>query len=183
MPVFPLIRSTALALIGALILGGCGGFAFEVKIPRKLVEEQVARKFPTVRNKGLLSLKLSNPQLDFQGSSNRLGVKADAEVRILRALPIPGTILCDGTLEYRPQTGTFVFTDVQVKKFNIRDLPQSYADDIAGLVGTAALGALGGLEIYQLNPEATEEKLAKLALKGVRVTDDGIVAKLGLGGK
>jgi hypothetical protein len=163
------------------MMTACGGFSFEVKIPRSLVEQQVERKFPTVRNKGLLSLKLSDPKLDFQGARNRLGVEATAELRILGMLPIPGSIVCDGTLEYRPETGSFVFTDIQVKKFNIRDVPSSYADDIGGLVGTAALSALGGLEIYKLDANATEEKFAKLVLKSIRVTDDGIVAKLGLG--
>jgi hypothetical protein len=169
------------ALLLPLMMTACGGFSFEVKIPRSLVEQQVERKFPTVRNKGLLSLKLSDPKLDFQGARNRLGVEATAELRILGMLPIPGSIVCDGTLEYRPETGSFVFTDIQVKKFNIRDVPSSYADDIGGLVGTAALSALGGLEIYKLDANATEEKFAKLVLKSIRVTDDGIVAKLGLG--
>jgi hypothetical protein len=181
MPCRSLFRAAAAVLLASALLAACGGFSFEVKIPRSLVEQQVERKFPTVRNKGLLSLKLSNPKLDFQGARNRLGVEASAELRILGMVPIPGSIVCDGTLEYQPQNGTFVFTDVQVKKFNIRDVPKTYADDIGGLVGTAALGALGGLEIYKLDANATEEKLAKLALKAIRVTDDGIVAKLGLG--
>lgn len=169
------------ALALALFLAGCGGFSFEVKIPRALVEKQVERKFPTVRNKGLITLKLSEPKLDFQGARNRLGVVADAEVRLLGMIPFPGTIQCDGTLEYRPQNATFVFTDIKVQKYTFKGLPESKADEVSGLVGSAALAALGGLEIYQLDAKATEEKLAKLALKAVRVTDDGIVAKLGLG--
>lgn len=171
-----------LALTSLLAAVGCGGFSFEVKIPRSLIEQQVERKFPTVRNKGLLALKLADPKLDFQGSRNRLGVEASAEVRILGLVPIPGNIVCDGTLEYRPQNGTFVFTDVNVKKFTFRGLPESKADEVSGLVGSAALAVLGGLEIYKLDSNATEEKLTKLALKSVRVTDDGVVAKLGLGG-
>lgn len=167
----------------ALVLAGCGGFSFETKIPRALVEKQVQHKFPTVRNKGLMSIKMSNPELDFQGSRNRLGVAANAEVRLLGMIPFPGKILCDGTLEYRPANGSFVFTDIKVKKFTFQGLPESKADEVTGLVGSAVLEALGGLEIYRLDPKATGEKLAKLALKSVRVTDDGIVARLGLGGK
>lgn len=167
----------------ALVLAACGGFSFEVKIPRALVEKQVQHKFPTVRNKGLMSIKLSNPVLDFEGSRNRLGVAANAEVRLLGMIPFPGKILCDGALEYRPANGSFVFTDIKVKKFTFQGLPESKADEVTGLVGGAVLEVLGGLEIYRLDPKATEEKFAKLALKSVRVTDDGIVARLGLGGK
>ena len=182
---FPGRFSIATVFMLALCLGlaGCGGFSFEVKIPRAMVLEQVRHKFPTVRNKGLMSIKLSNPELDFEGSRNRLGVSANAEVRLFGLIPMPGHILCDGTLEYRPASGSFVFTDIKVKKFTFQGLPESKADEVAGLVGSAALGALGGLEIYRLDPHATEEKLAKLALKSVRVTNDGIVARLGLGGK
>lgn len=180
-------RGLLLSVLGILALSlglvACGGFAFEVKIPRAMIEQQVEKKFPTVRNKGLLSLKLANPKLDFQGARNRLGVAASAEVRIFGMIPIPGQILCDGTLEYRPENGTFVFTDVDVKKFTFNGLPESKMDEVSGLVGSAALSVLGGLEIYKLDPKASEEKLAKMALRGIRVTDDGIVAKLGLGEK
>ncbi|MDX6767279.1 MAG: DUF1439 domain-containing protein [Candidatus Methylacidiphilales bacterium] len=164
-------------------LVGCGGFSFEVKIPKSLIIDQVKHKFPTVRSKGLMTVKLANPQLDFEGSRNRLGVVADAEVRLLGMIPLPGKVDCDGTLEYRPKHGAFVFTDVKVKKFTIQGLSESRADEVSGIIGSAVLGALGGLEVYRLNPKATEEKLAKLALRSIRVTNDGVVAKLGLGGK
>jgi hypothetical protein len=166
---------------GLLILAACGGFSFEVKIPKSLIEDQVKQKFPTVKNKGLMTVRLWNPVLDFQGSRNRLGVSANAEVKLLGLVPLRGSMVCDGTLLYKPQTGTFVFTDVKVKKFNIQDLPSSRADEVSGLILSAALSALGGLEIYKLNPEESTEKIAKLALKGIRVRDDGIVVKLGLG--
>jgi hypothetical protein len=121
------------------ILVSCGGFRLEVKIPKSIIIKQVERKFPTVKSKGLITVKLSHPVLDFKGSSNRLGVRADAEVRVLNVLPIRGLIDCDGSLLYKPETGTFHFTDVKVKKFSFKELPSSRADEINGLLATSVL--------------------------------------------
>lgn len=171
-----------LSAFGILILFiSCGGFSFEVKIPKELIIKQVNHKFPTVKSKGLMTVKLSKPVLDFQGSRNRLGVTADAEVKIFGMIPLRGLVICDGTLQYNKKNGAFNYTDIQVKKFSFKEIPESKVDQVSGLVGSAVLSALGGLEVYRLNPDDSQEKLAKLALKGVRITDNGVVAKLGLG--
>ncbi|MEM6822528.1 MAG: DUF1439 domain-containing protein [Verrucomicrobiota bacterium] len=163
----------------AFALTGCGG-GIQIRIPKEVIEKAVTGKFPTIRSRGVMSVTLSNPKLDFKGSRNRLGVEADCRVRFLGLVPMSGDVICDGSLEYKPRTGAFHFTDVEVQDFNIKGLPKSKFDEFSGLIGTAVVKTLGGLEIYKLDSKDRTESLAKATLKSIRVTDDGVVATLSL---
>jgi len=168
-------------------LSGCsGGLSFLV--PKAAIVKAVTGQFPTVRNQGLLTVQLMNPVLDFQGSRSRLGIQADAIVRMRELLPFQktvnaafkGHIILDGILEYRPATGTFVFGDVKVRKFEIADLPRSELDAVTGAVTGMAVNALGGLEVYKFDPTDWKGRFAKGILRSIRVTDDGVLATFGL---
>ena len=173
-----------LALLGGAALyyfwDNIQGLSTEVLIPRTVVERQVGHRFPTARSQGVMTVRISNPVLDFQGSRNRLGVIADTEVRILGIIPVRGKVHCDGSLAYRPETGAFVFTDVLVRSFQVDGLPESQADQASGLIGSAVLAALGGLEVYRLNPNEVHGRLASYTLRGIRITDRGIAVRLAL---
>lgn len=177
------MKASRLTLVGvvfsfALFLFGCGA-SFEIKIPRSIINDQVQKQFPTVRHQGLMTVKITDPVLDFEGSKNRLGLTAVAEVRFFGLVPVTGSVDADGTLKYLPETGEFQFTDIQVRKFNLKGLPQSQFDEVTAAIGTQIVGALGGLKVYKFNPDDAKERAAKAVLRGIRVTDDGIVAKLG----
>src|SRR5438045_4820133 len=49
--------------------------------------------------------------LDFEGSKNRLGLTAVAEVKFFGLVPVTGTVDADGSLKYIPELGEFQFTD------------------------------------------------------------------------
>lgn len=167
-------------------LSGCsGGLSFLV--PKAAIVKAVSGQFPTVRNQGILTLQILNPVLDFQGSRSRLGIQADAVVRLRELIPFQkgldaafkGRILLDGVLAYEPATGVFSFSDVKVKKFEISDLPRSQLDAVTGMITGMAVNALGGLQIYKLDPTDWKGRFAKGVLRGIKVTDDGVLVKFG----
>ncbi len=166
----------------AVALAACGGISFEIKIPKSLIVSQLDSRFPFTKNKGLMTVTVSDPVLNFNGSSNRLEVKANTVVRILGLIPIKGNVLTDGTLEYRPATATFHFKEVKIKEFNIKGIPESQLDQVTGLLGTVMLAVLGDIEVYKLNPTDTKENIGRLGLKGIRMVDDGVMVRLGIGG-
>jgi hypothetical protein len=170
----------------ALALACSGGITFLV--PKAAIVKAVSGQFPTVRNQGVLTLQMLNPVLDFRGSSDRLGIQADAVVRLRKLVPFEqglngefkGRILLDGVLDYQPATGIFVFSDVKVRKFDISDLPRSELDTVNGAITGMAVNALGGLQVYKLDQSDWKQRLAKGVLRGIRVTDDGVLVKFGL---
>lgn len=176
-----------LALAFLPLLAGCsGGLSFLV--PKAAIVKAVSGQFPTVRNQGIFTLQLMNPVLDFQGSSSRLGIQADSVVRLRELIPFQhgvnaafnGHIILDGVLDYRPESGIFVFSDVKVRKFEISDLPRSELDVVTGMITGMAVNALGGLQIYKFDQSDWKGRLAKGVVRGIRVTDDGVLVKFGL---
>lgn len=131
------------------------------------------------KHKGLLTIVISDPVLDFSVGNNRIGVQADTIVSVLGLLPVEGKTLATGGLKYDPQDGTFKFVKVKVEKFQMKELPEDKVDEVTGLVGNVLASVLGGLEIYKLDPSKAEEKLASLVLKDVQVVEDGVLVTLG----
>jgi hypothetical protein len=185
-----------------LFMTGCGS-TFSYLVPKAAIVKAVNGQFPTVRSQGVLTLQITNPVLDFEGSKNRLGIAADVTVRVsLPKVPqvssalsgltskvvpsgtpkteVKGYMVLDGVLDYRPDTGTFVFSDVKVRKFDLQGLPRTELDSAAALATGTAVGALGGLELYKLDSTDWRQRLAKGVLKSIQVTNDGVLVKFGL---
>lgn len=177
----------------ALLLAGCGS-TFSFLVPKAAIVKAVTGQFPTVKSQGVVTLRITNPVLDFQGSKNRLGIRADVSVGIgapqvasflsqvtkAAKTEVTGYMLLDGTLGYKPENGTFVFTDIQIRKFAVDALPRTDFDQVMGLATSAVVNSLGGLELYKLDTTDWKQRLAKGVLKGITVTDDGVLVKFGL---
>jgi len=181
-----------LALVPLLFAACSGGLSFLV--PKAAIVKAVTGQFPTVRDQGVFTLQLLNPVLDFQGSRSRLGIQADAVVKLRTSLggislPLQGSgvkdsykgrIFLDGVLDYQAATGVFVFSDVKVRKFEVDGLPRGQLDTVTGLATTAVISSLGGLQVYKLDQSDWKGRLAKGVLRGIQVTDDGVLVKFGL---
>lgn len=181
-----------LAVVAATV-AGCGS-TFNFLVPKAAIVKAVTGQFPTVKSQGVITLRITNPVLDFQGSKNRLGIKADVAVGIgvpqvasflskvtnAAHTEVTGYMLLDGTMGYKPESGTFVFTDVKIRKFEVNALPRSDFDAVMGLATSAVVNALGGLELYKLDTSDWKQRLAKGVLRGITVTDNGVLVKFGL---
>lgn len=177
------IQSVILSLMFTLLLVtmiACGGMSFKVTIPRDVVEKQVVAKFPITRDKGLMTVTIDDVDLDFTKKPDRLTVLGKAKVAFLGLIPVEGDVVVNGKVKYRPQSGSFHFTDIQLEKFHLEELPESKLDEVSGVLGSVVVAALGGLKIYTLDPNDAKENLAKLVLHDVNVNNKGITVTLGL---
>ncbi len=188
----PLLAFLGVAAILAAFTG-CGS-TFSFLVPKAAIVKAVTGQFPTVKSQGVITLRITHPVLDFEGSKNRLGIKADVAVGIgvpqvasflskvtdAAHTEVTGYMLLDGTLGYQPESGTFVFTDLKVRKFAVDALPRSDFDAVAGMATSAVVNALGGLQLYKLDTTDWKQRLAKGVLRGITVTDDGVLVKFGL---
>ena len=170
----------AFLTIVALLAVSCSRVSWDILIPKSVIASQLQKTFPTVNNKGWMTVQLMQPQLEFLGNENRLRIVANVEVKFLGLLPVPGTATASGTLSYHPETGTFHYSDVKVEKFDLPNLPTGHYDEVTAQIGTLLLSSVNGLEIYRLDPKSTGDKLAELVLRGIKVRNDGIVVTVGL---
>lgn len=169
----------AIVSLAVVITSGCGG-GFEFAIPKSQLDPKIQAKFPVSKGT-LLKITLSNPQLEYLDSKNRLLVDVDTVVRALGIVPAKGSVQVEGALDYRKEDRTIIMTDVVVKKMNIKGLPEGKHEEIIGLVGQAVRPVLNQLELYQFDSGSRIESIAGASLKGFRVEKDRLIVRIGAG--
>ncbi|MGF1679408.1 MAG: DUF1439 domain-containing protein [Candidatus Methylacidiphilales bacterium] len=161
-----------LALV-AIMLTGCGK-NFEFAIPRDKLDPRVQAKFPLSKG-GLLKITLTNPEIEYLASKNRLRVDVNVEVRALGILPARGTAQVEGGLAYNAKRRAIVMTDIEVHKLNIKGLPDGKHEEVIGLIGQAVRPVLNQMELYQFDSNSRIESIAGAHLKGFRVEKDRLI--------
>jgi hypothetical protein len=171
-----LLTSAFLASV-LVLLPGCGR-SFEIELPKNQVISRVKQKFP-VEKGGLMTVTLTNPELIFKGSENRLEVDVDVTIRALGLIPLKGKALVSGELAYIADRKAIGFDKVKVHKVNIKDMPEGRHEEVVGIIGSAITPLLGSIELYQFDANSRVEQLAGAHLRGFRITDNSLVVKIG----
>lgn len=172
-----LSRPAAALLASLLLLAGCGKLSFDITVPRETIVQRLSGQFPLVRHTGPMTVTLSHPQVDFEAAENRIGMRADVTLEMPGLPPAHGETAFDGTLTF--EDPAFVFGDVTMKKFELAGLPGDDGGRLLELLRGSVLREIRNMTVYRVHADDPKEKLASQALRGVRVSDAGLVLSLG----
>lgn len=180
-PIGGLRQALVSCLCAALVLSACSGiYSKKIVFTLQELQEKVASEFPLKKRKSLVTVNFLNPRILLSQESDRIGISLDMEVSAPGLKVVTGHLEADGGLEYRPDSGEFVFTEARVRVFELTDIPRAYARTIEQVGATLVKSYLSELTLYRLKQDNFKHSLAKLVLKSVAVENGEVVVEIGL---
>ena len=165
----------------AVILSACSGiYSKKIVFTRQELQEKVASEFPLKKRTSLVAVNFLNPRILLARESDRIGISLDMEVSAPGFKAVTGHLEADGGLEYRPDSGEFVFTEGRVLTFELADIPTAYSRAIEQVGAKLVKTYLSDLTLYRLKQDNFKHALAKLVLKSVAVENGEVVVEIGL---
>lgn len=171
-------RRIILSLLVLAALVGCGVFVaqrYSDKLSIELTEQdlqtRLAERFP-IQNCSLIivCLDVTAPQLKLTEGSDRIALSADLSAT-LGQRRYPGTLAFSGRVRYVAQEGEFFLDDITVERFDLAGVPIHYTEILRNRGPGALRCVLSTRPIYTLKGNTLQERLARLAVRDVRVVD------------
>lgn len=164
------------ALIAITLLGVTGWLAVRLLFSETVlsftqdeIQSRLAPRFPLEKCAlGTLCLTLSDPKVVLNEGSDRLGYTGVFTASYKDA-GVPGAIAFDGKVRYAD--GNFFFDDVRISRFEMTGVAPKWAGFVTTHGPKLAQAILVSVPIYSLDKHPKYGRLAKLALRDVKVAD------------
>jgi hypothetical protein len=140
-----------------------------IDIDQAQLQQRLDERFPQKNcAMGLACVTLSAPVVTLTEGSPRIGLAADVLVT-LGHREMPGKVAFSGVLRYVRYEGDFYLDDVQIDNFSLAGFPPEFVQ-VVQVRGPAVLRrALEGHPIYTLKGDSARARLARLAVRDVKV--------------
>lgn len=153
---------------------------YTIEVPKKIIEQQIAMHMPLEKKLLMATLRLSEPRLTLLEESNEVSLFLNVDVIMLEGLKGSGRGELVGTIEYRAEQGAFYLVNPRIVNLNIDRLPSFLFSKIAHTAELLLARSLSTYPVYRLNENDARHKMAKAALKDVRVSRDTLLLTLGM---
>ncbi|MBI5478271.1 MAG: DUF1439 domain-containing protein [Deltaproteobacteria bacterium] len=175
------LRHLGLLAAGLGVLDGCARDpTVTITLTAAELQEQLNRKLPLKRAGRLVTVTVQSAQVVLVEGSDRVGVRAAAELALPMGRALSGTVRFDGKIRYVPDPGEFWFDDARVVDLEIGSLPGALRPTVEELVGVMGRNYLARTPVYRLKPGQVKHSLARLLLRSAVVRDGKLVLTLGL---
>lgn len=167
------LAALAVTLLAVAALSTCAVLSRitdgHLDIEQAELQARIAPRFPTQHCKIVIAcLALANPVVVLTEGDDRIGLTADATVR-LGTHERTGRVGFSGRPRYAPAEGQLFLDDIQITTLAFAGLPEEYAT-LVRLSGPALINArLQAHPVYTLDSSTTKGALAKLAVRDVKV--------------
>jgi hypothetical protein len=153
---------------------------YTIDVPKKIIEQQIALHMPLEKKLLMATLRLSDPRLTLLEASNEVALFLNVEVWLVQGLKASGRGELVGSIDYRPEEGAFYLVNPRIINLNIDHLPAFLFPKIARAAELLLARSLATYPVYRLNEKDTRQKMAKAALKQVKVSRDTLQLTLGM---
>ncbi len=169
-------RRILISLLALAALGAGAWLLFQRYSPQLAIEfaaqdlqTRIAARFP-IQNCGLiiLCLDVTAPQLTLTDGSDRIALTA-ALSTTLGQRRYPGTLAFSGKIRYVAQAGELFLDDIEIERFELAGIPMHYTEILRSRGPGVLRSVLATRPIYTLNADTLQERLARLAVRDVRV--------------
>ena len=167
------------ALYGLVTLGNKALSVYAIELTAADLQQAIERRFPLRKEKYFVELILSDPVIQLQEDTQRVGIAFRALARLPGNIAIEWQGLVDGVLDYRRESGTFYFLDLKLQETDSQGVPVK-AKPIQPLVEKVLQRLLTDTPIYQLDDNDVKQAVARLLVKSISVKQDRLVVELGL---
>ena len=134
------------------------------------LQERVSLRFP-IRDCILSAcLEFRDPDVSIPLGSNRISLSLSFAARLGRR-HMPGVAELSGVPIYRPKSGSFTLTDVQVARFEMSGNAPDF-DEVVRVRGPRVLASIiSNVPLYTIRGDTWKEQFVRLSLRSVGVID------------
>lgn len=142
-----------------------------IELTEQELQTRLAARFP-IQSCALilLCLDVTSPQLKLTEGSDRIALSTDLSAT-LGQRRYPGTLAFSGKIRYVAADGNFFLDDIVIDRFELAGVPVHYTEILRNRGPGLLRGALSTRPIYTLKGENIQERLARLAVRDVRVVN------------
>lgn len=140
-----------------------------IELTEQDLQTRLAERFP-IQNCGLIivCLNVTAPQLKLNEGSDRIALSADLSAS-LGQRRYPGTLAFSGMIRYVARDGDFFLDDIVIERFDLAGVPIHYTEILRNRGPGVLRGVLSTRPIYTLKGNTMQERIARLAVRDVRV--------------
>ncbi|MDR2462530.1 MAG: DUF1439 domain-containing protein [Verrucomicrobiales bacterium] len=161
----------------AAILWSCGR-TWEIPVPKSMVIQEITKQFPLEKN-GILSVKLADPNVEFDGGRGKIVIHL--KVRVSAPLGLAareGSLTVESGLGYNDAKKSVVLKEPALSQISIAGLDSAKLGQARELIIPLIGKALDGLTAHAFDQHSAVEKLASRHLAGFRITNDDLIIKV-----
>ena len=135
------------------------------------LQTRLAAHFP-IQNCGLIivCLDVTAPQVKLTEGSDRIALAADLSAT-LGQRRYPGTLAFSGKIRYVAQDGDFFLDDIDIERFELAGVPIHYTEILRNRGPGVLRAVLSTRPIYTLKGDTLQQRLARFAVRDVRVVN------------
>ena len=171
-------RRVLISLFALTALGGCALFLAQryggnlsIELTEQELQTRLAARYP-IQNCALIivCLDITAPKLKLVEDSDRIALSADLAATVLQRRYV-GALAFSGRLRYVAQDGDFFLDDIEIQRFDLEGVPTQYTDMLRSRGPAVLRGVLATKPIYTLKADNAQQRLARLAVRDVRVVN------------
>jgi hypothetical protein len=171
-------RRILICLAVLVVLSGVAWFLIDryapglaIELTEQELQTRLAARFP-IQNCSLvvLCLDVTAPALKLTEGSDRIALAAKLSAT-LGTRRYPGELAFSGRVRYVAKDGEFFLDDIEIDRLNLEGVPTHYTDILRSNGPVALRSVLSKRPIYTLKGDSTTLRLARLAVRDVRVVN------------
>lgn len=166
-------------LLTLLISSPAFSFSYTKSFTESELQAQIDRRMPIAQQLFLFKVLIEEPKLDLLSSSDRFNISTKITVIASPELTQRGTAELSGSLDYRPETGSFYVSDARIESLHINGLSQSMQKQVKQFAQVIIEQALSQYPVYTFQDHDTQQKLAKSSIKSMEIRDETLIVTLG----
>lgn len=159
-----------LCFLLVVVLAACGysDGKFTLDFSARQIQDAIAPKFPAENCPlPLTCIKLQNPTVTLQDSSDRIMLTLDTTVSILQQ-PVTGTAVISAKPRYQASTGEIFLDDSKIQDLKFPGMPPNVTNLLTQYGSVLARQSLERTPIYNFKTSQTE-KMARMSIADVKV--------------
>ena len=171
-------RRVFISLLALAALGGCAlllvrqyGDNLAIELTEQDLQTRLASRFP-IQNCALIivCIDITSPKIKLVEDSDRIALSADLSAT-LGTRRYPGTLAFSGKVRYVAENGEFFLDDIEIHRLDLDGVPTKYTEVLRNTGPAALRSVLTTRPIYTLKTDTAQQRLARLAVRDVRVVN------------
>jgi len=127
----------------------------------------------------LIKLTFDEPDIAFVAANNAISVTMQLDVRVASIIKSSGIVSVSGVPSYRADEAAFYLKDLSVDQLQIKGLPDKYSKQVRSTLSSSLKLFYQQRPIYKFRDDSTKQRLARLVLQDVNISDSQLVVKFG----
>jgi len=153
-------------------------FSYTLEISEEELQEKISKMMPMEKKKYFVTVILSNPDVDLADGKNEVGIFSHVKVIAPGGIQGAGKVNITGSLRYDADKGAFFFNHPEIVSLEIDDVPEKYIPNIKSIAQSVTAKVLAARPVYKLKDDNLKQKLAKSALKSIKVENSKLLVEL-----